>query len=131
MLRMEFEFEGIEGLQSDLNKMTDLLAADLSRVVYDAAQAGVVAMRENHPYQDRTFLLTDGMHAKPFGRTTRTRAEAIIIFKAKYAKYVNDGTTKSKPYPFLPIGEKAAGIALMTGAFEAVSTFIRTIGMKR
>lgn len=50
-------------------------------------------------------------------------AEAIVTFDAPYAGWVNDGTSKSKPYPFIPVGMAAARDTLDQLCGDALTSF--------
>jgi hypothetical protein len=71
------------------------------------------------------------VRVKRFGRLTRTRAESIVTFEAPYANLVEDGTWKSRPYPFMPQGMRAGSLELYYRATVALDKFVRTIGMGR
>lgn len=120
---IDFDLEGIEELSADLNFSRDVLAQDLMHAVVSAGDAAIEAMQTDHPYTDRTFLLSGGMRCRQFGRATRSRAEAIVTFDAPYAKHVNDGTSKSKPYPFIPVGMAAARDELERCVTHALDVF--------
>lgn len=69
-------------------------AAEVSqaRIVNDA--------RANHPYTDRTQNLTNSIQAG-LVRVTEEGVEAYVEARMEYASYVEFGTSRSKPYPFL------------------------------
>ncbi len=124
---IDFDLEGVDELSMDLDFAKDILAQDMMHAVVSAGDAAIVAMQADHSYTDRTFLLSGSMRCKPFGRATRTRAEAIVTFGAKYAKMVNDGVPgKSRPYPFIPVGMAAARDELDLCMSHALNTFCRT-----
>ena len=131
MDHLEMDLEGVDELTIGFLTGMDVLANDLANIVVEACVAAMFEMQTNHPYTDRTNLLTQGMKVRRFGRMTRTRAEAILTFDAPYANIVNDGSVKSRAYPFMPQGERRAGVVLMTGAFNALSRFIGSLGMGR
>lgn len=120
-----FDLEGVEEFEKDLTTAAAYLSRDLQTAALQAGDEAINAMRTNHPYTDHTYLLTDGMYCKPFGRRAKTHAEAVVQFKAKYAKFVNDGTVKSKPYPFLPIGIAAAEKVLEERCAQALGFFCK------
>lgn len=122
--------EGFEGFENDWNVAIEEFARDLDRCVMLPAQAAVTAMKSSHPYTDRTWLLTNTMDAVP-GRRSHWQAEADVIFGAPYAKFVNDGTVKSRPYPFIPIGLRAAGPKLEDCVEDAMMQFCRIASGKR
>ncbi len=118
-----FEFEGLDELASDWFSAVDYLSVqDLPEVCLAAAEDAVVEMQHNHPYTDRTQFLTGGMHARK-GRQTRRTCEAVVEFMAPYSKYVDEGTSRSKPYPFVFIGEEKAEISLERRCAQALDRF--------
>ncbi len=130
-IAIEMELEGVDLLEIAVPFAMEELGRELTSVVDLAGAAAIKEMQGNHPYTDRTFLLTSGMRLQRFGRMTRTRAQAIVTFDAPYANLVNDGTWKSKAYPFMPQGERAAERELVIRGFDALTSFIRTLGMGR
>lgn len=124
-MSITFDLEGVDELSADLNSAYSYLSQDLQTAVLQAGDDAVTAMQVDHPYTDRTQMLTGGMYCKPFGRNTKTRAEAVVMFKAPYAKFVNDGTSKSKPYPFIPVGMAAARDSLVDRCSYALSVFCK------
>lgn len=130
-MKLDFDLEGVDLLEIAVPFAIEALGQELVSIVDVSAAAAITEMQSNHPYTDRTWLLTRGMRLKRFGRMTRTRAEAIVTFEAEYANIVNNGSWKSKAYPFLPQGERAAERQLIISGFEALGRFIRTLGMGR
>lgn len=114
--------EGFEAFAQGIASAASELEADLLEGSYDAAKYGVTSMQENHPYQDRTTRLTNDMHVE--GATAPDgMPEAEIVVPAEYAKYVDEGTSRAQPYPFMSLGEHAAGEALETNTARAVERF--------
>lgn len=95
-------FEGVDALEIATEVAREHISRDLGTSVLEAADEAIREMRTAHSYTDRTYRLTDTMTRKL--RSTRNTATATITFGAPYAKFVNDGTKKSKPYPFVPGG---------------------------
>jgi hypothetical protein len=94
------------------------LEDDLARGSLDAADYGVSTMQESHPYQDRTYNLSGSMHVVPATDADGKR-EAELQVDAEYASYVDQGTSRSRAYPFMALGEHAAEEALQTNAQSA------------
>lgn len=122
-MKLNFDLEGVDDFALDLSAATDYLGDDLRNAVLQSGDAAIAAMQGDHPYTDRTFLLSGGMRCRLFGRNTKTMAEAAVTFLAPYAGYVNDGTSKSKPYPFIPIGMATARDELETLCVDALDHF--------
>lgn len=125
-MQIDFDLEGVDEFALDLSAALDNLGADLRHCVLDAGDAAISRMQVDHSYTDRTFKLSGGMKCKLFGRQTRTMANAAVTFLASYAGAVNDGTTKSKPYPFVPQGLEAAGDALERSVSFSLDIFCST-----
>lgn len=123
---ISFDLTGIEGLEADIGVAYDNLVHELDYIVEESCEAGIREMQANHPYTDRTFLLSGGMHITE-GKRTRTRCTKYIDFMAPYAGYVNDGTSKSQPYPFLPQGIEAAQRNLDERMNSAMDRYCRTV----
>lgn len=126
----EFELEGVDELAGDLSAAIDDFGTDLREAVMRAGESAVQEMQQNHPYQDQTQRLTGGMQCRQ-GRQTRYTAQAEVTFEAPYAKYVNDGTVKSRAYPFLPQGMRAAELELERCVDTAIGLFCTTLGLSR
>lgn len=127
MSSLTFEIEGIDELGAAGSEALDFLSQALPQAVLDAGDAAVSAMQLSHPYQDRTYKLSGGMMCK-LGRRTKWTALANVTFKAKYAGFVNDGTSRSRPYPFIPIGERAAAPVLERCMGQALDVYCKMIG---
>lgn len=56
--------------------------------------------KQNHPYKDRTGQLTNSIQPSEV-TVTETMVEGAILADKDYASYVELGTSKSHPYPFL------------------------------
>ena len=77
---------------------TDLVEASL-----DAAAAGVREAQDNHPYTDRTYGLTGDSHTEQ-----ADDGEAEMVWPAEYAGFVDEGTSRNRPYPFTPQARERA-----------------------
>lgn len=126
-MTLSFSIEGIIEMGAAANEAIDLLSQDLSHVVVAAGDEAVAEMQRNHPYQDRTYNLSGGMRCR-LGRRSRWRAEAVVDFTAFYAGYVNDGTSRNRPYPFVPNGLRAAEPVLQREMESALDRFAAHFG---
>ena len=91
-----------------------------------AAKAGVEEAQQNHPYTDRTQDLTntaspvdaggDGQH---FG------GDVEMTWPKEYASFVDRGTSRSRPYPYVKNAERAAKAALPDEVKVAISDLKR------
>ena len=100
---------GIAEVEVNLKKIT---AKQLRRVIIatEMTQTQIVAeAKTNHPYTDRTGDLTRSIDK---GRVIETRnsISAEVVATMHYASYVEEGTSRSAPYPYLlPAIEKNKG----------------------
>jgi hypothetical protein len=119
-------------LERSWQRAAEDLDADAQRASLAAADDAVRAMQERHPYTDRTYNLSGGMHAYEVPEANVGDAvefAALIDVPADYASFVDQGTTRSKPYPFTPRGEDAAERTATREARAAVDRFEK--GCKR
>jgi len=126
----KFDWREWESFEEEWSNAVDYLSQDLPQVALDAGDAAVTAIQQNHPYQDRTYLLSAGTHCVP-GRVSKWRAEAIVQFQAPYANIVEEGSVKAQPYPFIFIGREAAEHKLEERMNEALTKFCQTLSRKR
>lgn len=117
-----FSFEGMETFEGDWAAAYEGLVQDIEHAAQEAAEAAIAEMQRNHPYTDRTGLLTEGMYVRD-GQRTRLRCTKFVEFRAPYAGFVNDGTARSRPYPFLPQGVEAAQKRLDECMDDATASF--------
>lgn len=101
------------------------LERDLADGNYKAATAGVVEAQQDHPYTDRTQQLTNTAHPsrEPGGM-------ASMNWPMFYAVFVNYGTSRSKPYPFVPIAKRKAAEDVRFHAKRAIASFAARIGAR-
>ena len=118
-MKFSADVTGLDALEATWASVVGHLKEDLGRDSMDAADYAVSTMQQSHPYQDRTYGLSGGMHAVEATNETGDR-EAELRVDAEYASFVNDGTSRAQPYPFMPLGEHAAGEALQTNAERSV-----------
>jgi hypothetical protein len=118
--------DALRALETDVAYAAHELGADLLAGAHDAAEYGVKSMQDSHPYTDRTRHLTDDMFV---GDATGPDgdAEAEIVVPAEYGAYVNYGTSRSRPYPFVPLGEHTAEEALVANTDKAVAKYAAKI----
>lgn len=131
--------EGLAELKAKIRSDVHAFEADLRGAALDAAGAGITAAQEDHPYQDhrepgKSFEwkgmigLTDTSHAEQPRIGSQSQGfEADMVWPADYARFVNDGTSRSKPYPFTPIAVEAAKKKLDEGVAQAVANFTRNV----
>lgn len=90
----------VDGIEEALQKLEDETLEALPGVI-DGWSAGVAASaRADHPYTDRTGSLTGSIEALP-ARDVGGRVEGGVVAGMSYASYVENGTERSRPYPYL------------------------------
>jgi hypothetical protein len=98
----------VSGIEIDINLdewlqniEVELERADRAMVqaCFKAAKDGVAAAQEKHPYTDRTGNLTDTAHARIANMGDH---DAEMRWPMHYAGYVDEGTSRNRPYPFTP-----------------------------
>jgi hypothetical protein len=104
---MAVTIEGLDALKARWSAVVHDLEDDLARGSLDAAD-----------YEDRTYNLSGSMHVVPATDADGKR-EAELQVDAEYASYVDQGTSRSRAYPFMALGEHAAEEALQTNAQSA------------
>ncbi len=96
----------------------------------EASAAGIEEARANHPYTDRTGHLSgigDG------GGDTNSHAEqtpdgeAEMVWPVPYAGFVDNGTIRSRPYPFTPQARQRAEAELQRKTEHVVQNVVRRI----
>lgn len=114
------------------------LESDLGSLGREFARAAVEAMREDvqaaceeaiadeqaeHPYQDRTYQLTDTAVGK-LESSDATSATGVLVWPQDYASYVDEGTRHARAFPFVERTVDHAGKILL---FRLESTLERTL----
>ena len=82
------------------------------RVAFSQTAAGIASTaRADHPYTDRTGDLTASTEGLPAqGSAMQGTLRGAVVAGMDYASYVEQGTTRSAPYPFLgPAGDANDG----------------------
>ena len=96
---------------------------DLHHAALDAADAGVKAAKQDHLYRDRTWNLTNNA----FVEENAAVNGGWMTWPEFYASFVNYGTVRSKPYPFVPLAIIFAKERLSYGATAAAEDFCKRI----
>jgi phage gpG-like protein len=86
--RVEFP----SGLEESLKRKMKVYAI---HYIQRAARNAAKYAKENHPYQDRTHKLTKSIQSVP------TADGAYLSARMRYGGFVEFGTVKNKPYPYL------------------------------
>ncbi len=136
----DVRIEGLDELRQHVERAVESLEADVREAALLAARDGIVAAQATHPYQDHrekgksysgggAIGLTDTAHAEQRRvGSLRGGVEAEMVWPAPYAGFVNDGTSRSAPYPFTPIAVRHADYALEVYTERALENFRRAMG---
>ena len=104
---IETTVEGMGNLLKNINVLKDATltaqAAGMASVTIDVANHA----KQNHPFQNRTENLENSIHPLP----VELEKDSVIVGAVKagmeYAEYVEFGTSKSAPYPYLVPAKEA------------------------
>ena len=113
---------GLDELGADVFIAAAEADRDLDAAAAKAAEYGVQTMQASHPYQDQTYNLSGSMVVEPV-EGARGRLEADMVIPAPYAKYVDEGTSRNRAYPFTPLGRHVAEEALEQEAESALARY--------
>ena len=117
---MQLDVEAIlDGFEHATNDALDELDADLDKAGLEAAKGGVDAAKNYHPYTDRTGELTGNAHAEP----DLAHGGGMMVWPEPYAGFVDEGTSRARPYPFTPLAEQVAERDLEHLTAQAVDKF--------
>lgn len=103
------------------------MRVEIWRAVQDAADEGIREAQTHHPYTDRTFQLSGTAQASRV-RGSKFEPSADMVWPAPYAGYVDEGTSRSRPYPFTPQAEAKADEVLAHKVEHAIDRFVSRIG---
>lgn len=110
----------VESFEALVNSALHDLTEELHHAGMDAAEQGVLAAKQEHPYTDRTGDLTGNAHAEE----DLAQGGGIMTWPEDYASYVDKGTSRARPYPFTPRAQSAAEFALEAKTQEAIDRFV-------
>ena len=123
MPRFTATLEGLAAFREKCASAASALRDDLADASFDAAAAGVEAATDMHTYEDHTYQLTErGIPRREYDNATSDLI-AEMIWEAEYASFVDEGTVRSKAYPFTPAALAAAEPELDRLAGEAAERF--------
>lgn len=91
---------GAEEVVLNLSKLAPRLVADLYQAADIATKAVADFAKLNHPYTDRTTNLTQSIQQGTIV-ILDSGVDATVEARQPYASFVEMGTSRSKPYPFL------------------------------
>lgn len=90
----------LSGIEEALQELESETLSALPGVVETWAQGAAQHARAEHPYTDRTGDLTASIQALP-ARRVGDRVEGGVVAGMSYASYVDEGTDRSRPYPYM------------------------------
>lgn len=97
---MSAEILGRDKLVQNLSKFSERLV-DAIVTQTEIVQSRVADFaKRNHPYTDRTGNLTSSIQPGTIVVTNKN-VEAEIAARMKYASFVEGGTSRARPFPFL------------------------------
>lgn len=97
----------VSGLVAAIAEAEGALSEELTRAVDAAVRAGADEARDNHPYTNRTGRL----ESRTRGRMTGP-SEGVIEANTDYASFVEYGTSRARPYPFVEPAVRIANAVL-------------------
>ncbi len=96
----------LNGLEEALQELEDETLSGLPAIVETWAQGAAQHARAEHPYTDRTGNLTASIEALP-ARAVGDRVEGGVVAGMDYASYVDEGTSRARPYPYMEPAARA------------------------
>lgn len=119
----DVDFSELEGFIDRGGDAVADLVHDVREAVTHAAAEGVREAQGNHPYTDRTYRLTGTAYpTNTYGGDLFPEAE--MVWPAEYAGYVDEGTTRARPYPFTPQAVRRADEVLEQDLDAALEKFV-------
>lgn len=111
----------LDGIEEALQELEDEVMEALPGIVTQWAQGAAQHARAEHPYTDRTGDLTASIEALP-ARTMGDRVEGGVVAGMDYASFVDEGTSRARPYPYM----EPAAAATQDYAEEVAERGLRT-----
>lgn len=97
----------LDGIEEALQELEDEVMEALPGIVTQWAQGAAQHARAEHPYTDRTGDLTASIEALP-ARTMGDRVEGGVVAGMDYASFVDEGTSRARPYPYMEPAAQAS-----------------------
>lgn len=90
------------GLDAFVAELSAALDDELPTAMDNTAEAVAATARAEHPYTDRTGDLTASIQALPAqGSAMGGTLHGLVMAGTEYASFVEKGTSRSAPYPYL------------------------------
>lgn len=101
MVRLEVTFE-TGAVVSSFRALRGALNTELERALRATGRAVATEARQSHSYRDRTGNLTRSIKAlPPTGTFTADTLSGGVTATTRYARYVEEGTTRMRAYQYL------------------------------
>lgn len=99
-MKVDVKLEGIEKLNKVFTSADDIMKEAVKAGLFKVSQEVAQYAKSNHPYQNQTGNLEASTIAKPV-EVEDGKLVGVVQAGMEYAPYVEYGTSRSAPYPFL------------------------------
>lgn len=112
-----------------LDDLFTALDRELSNGLQRAAELVALQASTTHPYTDRTGGLSRSIQAAPvIGSIATHNLRGVVVAGEDYASFVEEGTSRSRPYPYLAPAAAAVDAAISTEGEKALEAAARRAG---
>lgn len=99
----------LTGVDECLDELAEALGYEGALAVERCATQVAGYARAEHPYTDRTGALTASLEPLPAtGSLLDGTLEGAVVAGREYASYIEEGTTRARPYPYLEPAARAS-----------------------
>jgi len=107
-------------LDAQLGSLAAMLDDEARAAMLDGARIVADEAAAHHPYTNRTGRLQSRTVAgRVRGNASRGRVSAEVLGDTRYGSFVEEGTSRSRPYPYLAPAAAAKGDEVAEGVAEA------------
>lgn len=107
-------------LDAQLGSLAAMLDDEARAAMLDGARIVADEAATHHPYTNRTGRLQSRTVAgRVRGNASRGRVSADVLGDTRYGSFVEEGTSRSRPYPYLAPAAAAKGDEVAEGVAEA------------
>lgn len=107
-------------LDAQLGSLAAMLDGEARAAMLDGARIVADEAAAHHPYTNRTGRLQSRTVAgRVRGNASRGRVSAEVLGDTRYGSFVEEGTSRSRPYPYLAPAAAAKGDEVAEGVAEA------------
>lgn len=112
-------------LDAQLGSLAAMLDDEARAAMLDGARIVAEEAATNHPYTNRTGRLQSRTVAGLVrGNASRGRVRVDVLGDTRYGSFVEEGTSRSRPYPYLAPAAAAKGDEVAEGVAEACARAI-------